>query len=224
MTDRLSGKGDMLGRIFLSERFMGVVWALMMAAGLVSLAFCLMARDAFEIFALLVKLATATAMLLSFRSLKWDAAKGLLGGVLFCLMYQEAHLALGMLWQEANFDAYLTVGVQGSLFLAGAAMNLLMTVVITLDHFFINYSARGNPKNVILNRIALAFKFAVCVLLVAANSQLGFSTDLRWDHAIQYLTDIALLLLVACLEAQFDSFNALRHELRRQKREGAKGK
>lgn len=64
------------------------------------------------------------------------------------------------------------------------------------------------------------FKFAVCMLLVAANSRLGFSTNLRWDHAIQYLADIALLVLVACLEAQFDSFNALRRELRRQKREG----
>ena len=75
----------------------------------------------------------------------------------------------------------------------------------------------------ILNRIALVFKFAVCILLVAANSQLGFSTDLRWDHAIQYLSDIALLLLVACLEAQLDSFNALRHELREQKRKGRAG-
>ena len=54
-------------------------------------------------------------------------------------------------------------------------MNLLMTVIITLNHFFINYSTRGNPKNVILNRIALVFKFAVCVLLVAASSQLGFT-------------------------------------------------
>lgn len=135
-------------------------------------------------------------------------------------MYQEAQLALGVLWQEGNFDTYLVVGVQGSLLLAGAGMNLLMTVIITLNHFFINYSTRGNPKNVILNRIALVFKFAVCVLLVAANSQLGFNTELRWDHSIQYLSDIALLLLVACLEAQFDSFNALRHELRRQKRKG----
>ena len=102
-------------------------------------------------------------------------------------------------------------------------MNLLMTVIITLNHFFINYSARGNPKNVILNRIALVFKFAVCILLVAANSQLGFSTDLRWDHSIQYLADLALLLLVACLEAQFDSFNALRHALRKEKRAGRTG-
>ena len=220
MPDRNRSKGSRLEKVFLNERFMGIVCILMVAAGLVSLAFCLKEGDAFETFALLVKLATATAAFLAFRSLKWDAAKGLLGGVLFCLMYQEAQLALGVLWREGNFDAYLVAGVQGSLFLAGAGMNLLMTVIIALNHFFINYATRGNPKNVILNRIALVFKFAVCMLLVAANSRLGFSTNLRWDHAIQYLADIALLVLVACLEAQFDSFNALRHELRRQKREG----
>lgn len=223
MTDRNSSKGNRLEKVFLSEHFMGIVCAFMLAAGLVSLIFCIKEGDSFETFAVLTKLATATAAFLAFRSLKWDAAKGLLGGVLFCLMYQEAQLALGVLWRESNFDTYLVAGVQGSLFLAGAGMNLLMTVIITLNHFFINYSARGNPKNVILNRIALVFKFAVCVLLVAANSRLGFSTNLRWDHAIQYLSDIALLLLVACLEAQFDSFNALRHELRRQKREGRAG-
>ena len=134
-------------------------------------------------------------------------------------MYQEAHLAIDRLWKVENFDVYLIAGVQGSLFLAGAVMNLVMTIIITLNHFFINYSIHGNPKNVILNRIALVFKFAVCILLVAANSRLGFSTDLRWNQSLQYLMDMALLLLVTCLEAQFDSFNMLRQELRKRTRE-----
>ena len=180
-----------------------------------------MEQDPFEIFALLAKLVTAVTMYLAFRSFKWDAAKGLMGGVLFCLMYQDAHLALARLWSEQNFDAYLASGVQGSLFLAGAGMNLLMTVIITANHFFINYTIHGNPKNVILNRIALVFKLAVCVLLMVTNSLLGFSSALHWTHSVQYLMDIILLVLVACLEAQFDSFNALRQELKKLKRERA---
>lgn len=79
--------------------------------------------------------------------------------------------------------------------------------------------AHGNTKNVILNRMALAFKFAVCILLVTANSQLGFSADLLWNYSLRYLMDIALLLLVTCMEAQFDSFNVLRQELRKEKQE-----
>ena len=224
MSDRNRMKENKLEKVFLSERFMAAVCVFMVAAGLVSLVFCLMEQDSFETFALLVKLATAFTMFLAFRSFKWDAAKGLLGGVLFCVMYQDAHLVLARLWSEQDFDAYLASGVQGSLFLAGAGMNLLMTVIITVNHFFINYSTHGNPKSVILNRIALVFKFAVCFLLMATNSMLGFSSVLRWTRSVQYLMDIALLVLVACLEAQFDSFNALRQELRKLKQERKAGK
>ena len=219
MSDQNNTKENRLEKVFLSERFMATVCIMMAAAGIVSLVFCFMEQDAFEIFALLIKLVTAVTMFFAFRSFKWDAAKGLMGGVLFCLMYQDAHLALGMLWSEQNFDAYLASGVQGSLFLAGAGMNLLMTVIITANHFFINYSTHGNPKNVILNRIALVFKLAVCILLIVTNSLLGFSSALRWTRSVQYLMDIALLVLVACLEAQFDSFNRLRLELKMLKQE-----
>ena len=224
MPDQNTANEKRLEKAFLSERFMAAVCIIMAAAGAASLVFCFMEQDAFEIFVLLVKLVTAVNMFLAFRSFKWDAAKGLMGGVLFCLMYQDAHLALAGLWSEQNFDAYLASGVQGSLFLAGAGMNLMMTVIITANHFFINYSTRGNPKNVILNRIALVFKLAVCILLMVTNSMLGFSSILRWTHSVQYLMDIALLVLVACLEAQFDSFNALRRELKQMKREKEAGK
>jgi len=219
MTDQKNANGNKLEKAFLSERFMAAVCIMMAAAGAASLVICFREQNAFEIFALLVKLVTAVLMYLAFRSFKWDAAKGLMGGVLFCLMYQDAHLALDKLWSEQNFDAYLASGVQGSLFLAGAGMNLLMTVIITANHFFINYSTYGNPKNVILNRIALVFKLAVCILLIVTNSMLGFSTVLHWTHSVQYLMDMALLVLIACLEAQFDSFNALRQELKKMKRE-----
>ena len=224
MPDLNTMNGNRLEKIFLNERFMAAVCIIMAAAGVASLGFCLREQDAFEIFALLIKLVTAVTMFLAFRSFKWDAAKGLMGGVLFCLMYQDAHLALARLWSEQNFDAYLASGVQGSLFLAGAGMNLLMTVIITANHFFINYSTHGNPKNVILNRIALVFKLAVCILLIVTNSLLGFSSVLRRTHSVQYLMDIALLVLVACLEAQFDSFNALRQELKKLKQERKAGK
>ena len=222
--DQNMTKENRIEKVFLNERFMAAVCILMAAAGVVSLVFCFIEQDTFEIFALLAKLVTAVTMFLAFRSFKWDAAKGLMGGVLFCLMYQDAHLALAKLWTGQNFDAYLASGVQGSLFLAGAGMNLLMTVVITANHFFINYSTHGNPKNVILNRIALVFKLAVCILLVVTSSMLGFSSVLRWTHSVQYLMDIALLVLVACLEAQFDSFNALRQELKKLKQQKEAGK
>ena len=204
--------------IFLSERFMAALCAAVVVTGLVSLVLCLRQRDSFLVFEVLTKLVTASAMFLAFKFFKWDVAKGLMGGVLFCLMYQEAHLVLSVLWAEESFDAYLVAGVQGSLYLAAAGMAFLMTVIITINHFFINYTTHGNPKNVILNRMAILFKFAVYVLLFVSNSQLGFAAEILWRNAVQYLTDIALLLLLAAMESQFDSFNALRQELLQLKR------
>lgn len=147
-----------------------------------------------------------------------------MGGVLFCLMYQEAYVVLVQLWGEQNFDTYLVAGVQGSLYLAAAGMAFLMTVIITINHFFINYASHGNPKNVILNRMAIGFKFIVYILLFVSNSQLGLSSSLLWRNAIQYVTDSVLLLLLVSVESQFDSFNVLRQELLKEKRERSRKK
>ena len=209
---------------FLNERFMAVTCIIVLVTGLVSLYFSLRDEDAFEVFELLTKLVTATAMYFAFRYFKWDVAKGLMGGVLFCLMYQEAYLVIVRLWSEQDFDTYLVAGVQGSLYLAAAGMSFLMTVIITINHFFINYSYRGNPKNMIFSRMALTVKFAVYILLFAANSQLGFAHSVLWKNALWYLTDMAILLLLVSVESQFDSFNALRQELRKEKRERGQGK
>ena len=205
--------------IFLNERFMALICILVLVTGLVSLYFSFREGQNFEIFEWVSKLVTAIAMYLAFRFFKWDVAKGLMGGVLFCLMYQEAYLVLARLWGETDFDAYLVVGVQGSLYLAAAGMAFLMTIIITINHFFINYFSHGNPKNVILNRMALIVKFAVYILLFWANSRLGFPAMLLWRNALGYLTDIFILLLVVSVESQLDSFNVLRQELRSAQRE-----
>ena len=208
--------------IFLNERFMAAACILALAAGLACLFLCLRDGNSFVAFELITKLITAGAMLLAFRHFKWDVAKGLMGGVLFCLMYQEANLVIVDLWGGESFDQYLIAGVQGSLYLAAAGMAFLMTAIITINHFFINYSSHGNPKNVILNQMALIFKFAVYLLLLISNSQLGFAPAVLWKNALQYITDCALFLLIVSVESQFDSLAVLRQDLLKLKRERRK--
>ena len=224
MTDNHAGIGKKKESIFLSEIFMGAVCLLFAVAGLATLVLCVRQGDSFAAFGLVVKLVTAVAMYRAFRFFKWDVAKGLMGGVLFCIMYHEAYLVLVRLLGEQDMDRYLVAGVAGSLYLAGAGMAFLMTVIITVNHFFINYSIRGSLKNMILNRIALLFKLAVYILLFAANSSLDFQAAELWKNGMQYMTDLLLLLLLVSVESQFDSFNALREELRRNKRAGRAGK
>ena len=210
--------------VFLSERFMTAACCFVVAAGLVMLYLCIRERDSLAVFETLTKLVTTVAMYLAFRFYKWDVAKGLMGGVLFCMMHQEANLLLARLWSEQNFDTYLVAGVQGSLYLASAGMTFLMTLIITINHFFINYASNGNPKDVILNRMAILFKFGVYILLFIANSQLGFAEATLWKNAMQYVCDIAILLLLVSVESQFDSFKILRKELLSQKRRGGRAK
>ena len=70
----------------------------------------------------------------------------------------------------------------------------------------------------LLNRVAIVFKFVVYVVLLFANSRLKFSTVMLWSNALQYLTDMAIFLLIVSIESQFDSFKILRKELLMDKR------
>ncbi len=199
--------------IFLSEYLMVAACLFAVCTSIISMVIAHSEGDSFRRFEVFMKLVTTVAMFFAFKRFSWDVAKGLMGGVLFCLMYQEAYLVLGRLWSEEDFDTYLVVGVQGSLYLAAAGMSFLMTIIITINHFFINYAKHGNPENVILNRMAIIFKFAIYILLLVANSKLGFSSNVLWVNALQYLTDIAILLLLVSIESQLDSFKVLRQEL-----------
>ena len=199
---------------------MAAACAVVVVTGLIILYLTVRGRDLFGIFESVTKLVTAFAMFLAFKFFKWDVAKGLMGGVLFCLMYQEAHLALAVLWGEQNYDTYLMAGVFGSVYLAAAGMSFLMTVIITVNHFFINYASHGNPKNVILNRMAILFKLAVYVLLLVSNSRLGFDRGILAGNALTYISDSFLILLLVMIESQFDSFKVMRRELLREKRKG----
>ena len=204
--------------IFLNEYLMLATCIFAVVTSIISYFLLQGSGDAFTIFIVIVKLITTIAMYLAFRHYNWDVAKGLMGGVLFCLMYQEAYLVLARLWGEEDFDTYLIAGVQGSIYLAAAGMSFLMTIIITINHFFINYAKHGNPENVILNRMAIIFKFVVYLLLLGSNCFLGFSGAVLWKNALQYLTDMAIFLLIVSIESQFDSFKILRKELLMDKR------
>ena len=210
--------------IFLSEYLLTTSCAMVVVTSIIYLVFIPISGDSFGNFEILIKLITTVSMYLAYRHYNWDVAKGLMGGVLFCLMYQEAYLVLGKLWGEEDFDTYLVAGVQGSIYLAAAGMSFLMTIIITINHFLINYARHGNPENVILNRMAISFKFVVYILLLITNSMLDFSRLVIWKNALQYLTDMAIFLLLVAIESQFDSFKVLRQKLLKAKRERSRNK
>ncbi len=205
--------------VYLNERFMAAACIFAAMTGLIHCVLLQSEGLSFTRFIVFVKLITSVAVFLSFRHYKWDVVKGLMGGVLFSLMFQDAFLVLGKLWQEADFDKYLVVGIQGSIYLASAGMSFLMTIIITINHFVINYANHGNPESVEFSRMAVIFKFIVLDLLIISNSMLGFAPVVLWKNALMYLTDLAILALLVCIESQLDSFKILHEELIKQRRE-----
>ncbi len=215
----------MFGSVFLSERLMMFSCIFAIVTSIASFILVSFDRDSFEMFGIIAKMISVIAIYPAFRHYNWDVAKGLMGGILFCLMYQEAYLVLARLWGEEDFDTYLVVGVQGSIYLAAAGMSFMMTIIITINHFIINYAKHGNPENVILNRMAILFKFGVYIILLTANAMLvGIAPVILWKNALQYLTDIAIILILVCIESQIDSFKVLRQELLKEKRERSMNK
>jgi len=205
--------------IFLNEYFMTAACIFAFAAGCVSFVLIRIDGDSFSMFELIVKLAATIAMFFAFRKYDWDVVKGMMGGVLFSLMYQEAHLVLAQLWGQEDFDTYLVAGIQGSIYLSAAGMSFLMTIIITINHFIINYAKKGNPENIIFNRMAIVFKFIVYGVLLVANCMLAFAPVVLWKNAMGCLTDIAVLLLLVCIESQLDSFKVLRQEFLAEKKQ-----
>lgn len=208
--------------IFLNEHLMTAACLIVVVTSVISMLLLPSQGDYFTGFEILVKLVITIAMYFAFRHYNWDVAKGLMGGVLFSLMYQEGYLVLGRLWGEQDFDTYLVAGVQGSLYLAAAGMSFGMTIIIAVNHFIINYSSHGNPENVIFNHMAIMFKLSVYIFLLIVNSKLEITSLTTWENALQSVTDMAVLVLVVSIESQFDSFKVLRQELLNSKRERKK--
>lgn len=166
-----------------------------------------------------IKVLISGLALWSFIRYHWDVMKGIMGGLLFSLLYQEAYLVLGNLWgATADFDAYLIMGVEGSLYLAAQTMSLMMTFIIIINHFIIEYSRKGNPKNLVFNKLSILFKLALYLALIVINIFLDLPSHQLVYAGLGYVADFAVVIMLVCIEAQLDSFKAIKQELLQAKR------
>jgi len=175
------------------------------------------------LFEKLTKITTTLVLYRAFSRFHWDAVRGMMGGVLFCLLYQEGYLVLGSLWGgTVDFDAYLIMGVPGSLYLAAESMSFLTTMIITVNHFIIDYGHIGNLRNVMLNQITILFKILLYLLLMIVNRFLDLPAAQLAAKGISYIADLGIVVIMICIESQLDDFKTIRSELLRDKhRKGA---
>ena len=211
---------------FLDERIMRNIAIISALCGFISLVL-LVVSDGLELlpaFEKLVKIVITLFTLWAFSRFHWDMMQGLMGGLLFALLYQESFLVLGRLWGEtSDFDTYLVIGVQGSLYLSAQSMSFLMTIIIIINHFIIDYSRLGNFGNVIFNQITIIFKIMLYFLLIGINVFLNQPLLTQFSSAFEYISDLCIVILVICIETQLDSFKTIKQELLQAKKAKEKG-
>ena len=214
-----------LEKLFLNEILMRNIAIISAVCGIVSI-ILLSFNNEIELLVLfekLVKVLITIITIWSFSKFHWDVTKGMLGALLFTLMYQESYLVLGKLWGEtSDFDTFLIMGVQGSLYLAAESMSLLMTIIIIVNHFIIGYSHFGNYANVIFNQLSIIFKIFLYVCLLVINVFLNQPNILQLNYGFEYLSDLCIVILVICVETQLDNFKTIKHELTADKKRKAK--
>lgn len=210
-----------LEELFLSERLMKNVALISVISGIISL-IMLLISDELELmitFEMIVKILITLLTLWAFSKFHWNVMQGLMGALLFALLYQEGFLVLEKLWGEtSDFDAFLIMGVQGSLFLAAQSMSFLMTIIIIINHFVIDYSRIGNYGNVVFNQISIVFKISLYIFLMIINSLLNYSIQLQIISGFEYLSDLCIVILIICIETQLDNFKAIRQDLLNDKK------
>lgn len=211
--------------LFLNERLLKIISIISVLCGIASL-ICLGFSHEVEllvVFEKTIKILVTILTLWAFTKYHWDAMQGMIGGVLFALLYQEAFLVLGKLWGEtSDFDTFLIMGVQGSLYLAAQSMSFLMTVIIVVNHFVINYSRFGNLGNVIFNQISIVFKILLYIFLMIINVFLKQKMVVQMASGLEYVSDLCIVIMIICIETQLDNFKTLKQELLKAKKEGKK--
>lgn len=210
---------------FLNENLMKTIAWLSVLCGMGSLivVFTLGNVELLYIFGTAVKIIITCFTLWSFSKFHWDVMQGMIGALLLALLYQESFLVLGKLWGEtADFDAFLIMGVQGSLYLAGQSMSFLMTIIIIVNHFIIDYSRVGNFGNVVFNQISIVFKILLYIFLMIINVFLEQPSNVLINSGLGFLQDLSIVILVVLIETQLDNFKAIRQDLLKDKAKKAK--
>lgn len=208
-------------KIFLNERVMKFVALLSVVCGTVSMILLAVSHELqlLTAFEKIVEIVITLLILWAFSSFHWDVMKGMMGGLLFALLYQESFIVLGRLWGEtSDFDTFLIMGVQGSLYLAAESMSFLMTIIIVINHFIIDYSRVGNYGNVIFNQLTIFFKVALYIFLMIINVFLNLPLLMQINSAFEYLLDLCIVILIICIETQLDNFKAIKQDLIQEKK------
>ena len=120
-------------------------------------------------------------------------------GLLFCMLCAQSQYALDDLASRAS-ETYITMGLQGFVFLAGERMILFIQSFVCVSHFIIHAARRQEAIRVSVNQVSILFLLALVIIQLIIAPVLSFERDYILYVWTLHLDELFIFVLVACAE------------------------
>lgn len=155
--------------------------------------------DPAGLYDLLMRLLLIGTLVYSLKTHKLFLMQAATVGLLFCMLCAQSQYALGKLASQDS-EVYITMGLQGFIFLAGERMILFIQSFVCVSHFIIHAARRQEAIRVSLNQVALLFLLALLIVQLIIAPVLAFERDYVLYIWTLHLDELFIFLLVACAE------------------------
>lgn len=155
--------------------------------------------DLADIYNLLMRFILVATLSYSLRTHKLLLMQAVTVGLLFCMLCTQSQYALGDL---ANVDSetYITMGLQGFIFLAVEQMILFVQSLVCIDYFVIWIARRRGATRMFVNRAAIVCLLALLVVQLAIAPTLSFSMMYVVHVWTLHLDELIVFILLMCAE------------------------
>lgn len=148
---------------------------------------------------LLLRLLLAGTLFYSLKVHKLFLMQAATVGLLFCMLCAQSQYALGNL-ASRDSETYITMGLQGFIFLAGERMILFIQSFVCISHFIIHAARRQEAIRVSVNQVSILFLLALVIVQLIIAPALSFERDYILYVWTLHLDELFIFILVACAE------------------------
>lgn len=150
-------------------------------------------------FDLVIRLILILTLFYSMKKHKLLLMQAATVGLLFCMLYAQSQYTLGDLTSRDS-ETYITMGLQGFIFLAVEHMILFIQIYVCASHFIIHAARRQEAIRVFLNQVSILFLLALLVVQLIIAPILSFDLDYVLYVWTLHLDELFTFILVACAE------------------------
>ena len=148
---------------------------------------------------LLLRLLLAGTLFYSLKVHKLFLMQAATVGLLFCMLCAQSQYALGNL-ASRDSETYITMGLQGFIFLAGERMILFIQSFVCISHFIIHAARKQEAIRISVNQVSILFLLALVIVQLIIAPVLSFDPDYVLYVWTLHLDELFIFILVACAE------------------------